>query len=229
MKHFGVMVALCAMGTVAQAQVGHQPARSPFLDLEERHEVNVFVGQFLARKDPAGVAPRSGLMTGVQYLWRVGGPAHLMGEIGHIASERRLIDPAEPEDQRVIGDRSWPLYTADAALVMSLTGARSWHRLVPMVRGGLGFVSDFRNADAGGYRFGTRFALTFGGGVRWTSERNLQLRADLTDRIYTVAYPETYYRVTTPGIPAVLSAETAKSRWMHNPSISIGAAYVFNW
>ena len=44
---------------------------------------------------------------------------------------------------------------------MSLTGARSWHDLVPEIKAGVGFLSDFKGkADVGDFKYGTRFALT---------------------------------------------------------------------
>ena len=57
-------------------------------------------------------------------------------------------------------------------------------------------------------------------GGRW------ELRADLTDRLYKVSYPQTYYQ-TTGGEP-VLGPRESNSRWTHNPTISIGIGYLFD-
>src|SRR5438445_14408 len=136
------------------------------------------MGHFAARKDPAGVAPQSGALTGVHYEWRAGGPAHITAELARVQSSRRLIDPLKIGSARELGTVDRPLYALDMGLGMALTGARSWHRIVPELKGGAGIVSDFRTApDSGGFKFGTRFALSWGAGIRWVPGGRLQVRA----------------------------------------------------
>jgi hypothetical protein len=214
--------------TVAGAQVGYPPARSPYLDLTYTQEVTAIAGYYFGRGDPAGVAPGSGAIVGAHYEWRVGGPAHLTGEIARIGSRRLVRDPAKPPATRDLGEEAWPLYSVDFGLAMSLTGARSWHRIVPEVKAGLGFISDFKGkADVGGFKHGTRFALTWGGGVRLLPGGNVQLRADLTNRLYSIAYPETYYQLTSTNVAPILTGEK-KSIWRNNPAITIGFSYLFS-
>lgn len=166
------------------------------------------------------------MLLGGQYAWRMAGPAHLVTEIVGVNSRRTVIDPAKPVDSRA-REKDTPLMAADVSLGLSLTGPRSWNSLVPMVRGGAGLVTDFTSGvDEGGFRFGTRFAFLVGAGVRWVSDGRLQLRADVTDRLYAIAYPETYY-VTTGGVTPVVSSTTARKRWTNNPAITFGASYLF--
>jgi hypothetical protein len=219
--------AVLAISAVANAQVGYPPARSPYLDLEHSQELTAFVGQYHAHRDPADVGPQSGLITGVHYEWRAGGPAHLVGEIARISSDRNLIDPFKVGLARDLGPVSRPLYTGDFDLGLSLTGAKSWHRLVPEIGGGVGFVSDLRTQpDSGGFKFGTRFALNWGGGIRWVPGGRWQLRGDIKDRMYTLAYPQTYYVAPTGGT-AVIPQTQAKSFWMNNPAFTLGLSYLF--
>jgi hypothetical protein len=217
----------------AAAQVGYDPQRSPFLDLEHRQEISFLVGPYLAKKDPAGVAPRDGVLTSLFYSWRAGGPANITGELGYISASRTVLDPRKPEATRNLGKQSWPLYTADVGLTVNLTGPRSWHHIVPVVNAGAGFVSDFKaKADTGGYKFGTRFAFTWGGGVRWVPGGRWSLRADAKNRLYTVAYPDFYYFPPQPAggnpIPPILERDVAKSRWTNNTALTIGISYLFS-
>ena len=217
-----------AAATAAGAQVGYPPARSPYLDLFYTQEITLLGGYYVGRDDPAGVAPGNGSIVGAHYEWRVGGPAHLMAELARIGSNRLVRDPAKPAATRNLGERSWPLYSADFGLAMSLTGAKSWHRIVPELRAGLGFVSDFKGkADVGGFKHGTRFALTWGGGVRYVPGGRLQLRADLTNRLYSIAYPESYYTTTSTNGGAILTGPR-KSAWRNNPALTIGLSYLFS-
>jgi hypothetical protein len=176
------------------AQVGHTPQESPYVDLVYRQEVTTFTGYLDTRRDPAGVAPRSAPIAGVRYSIYLAGPASFTARLAYGRSERTVLDPIEPEDRRVvIPAASVPLLLADAGLALGLTGFKSWHRLVPELNGGLGLVSDFRTrGDVGGFKFGTRFALTLGAAVRWVPGGRFSLRAEVTDNQYRISYPDTY-------------------------------------
>ena len=222
-----LILGLVIAPTAAFAQVGYPPARSPYLDLEHAQELTLFGGQYHAHRDPADVGPQSGFITGLHYEWRAGGPAHLTGEFARISSDRNLIDPAKAGAARELGTGSRPLYSFSAGLGLSTTGAKSWHHIVPELQGGLGIVSDFRSqADSGGFKFGTRFAFTWGGGVRYVPGGRWAIRADLTNRMYQLGYPQTYYLEPTGGTPVVQSTQ-AKSFWLNNPAITLGISRLF--
>jgi hypothetical protein len=217
---------LMVVSTAAVAQVGHLPAQSPFLDLEHAQELTLIVGQFHGHRDPANVAPGSGLLVGAHYEWRAGGPAHLIGEFSRISSDRRVLNPFSVT-ARDLGVQSRPLYSANVGLGLSLTGAKSWHNIVPELAGGLGLISDFRKqADSGGFKFGTRFAINWGGGIRWVPGGQWQVRGDITNRLYTISYPEAFY-VAPAGGTAVVKSAQAKSFWTNNPAFTLGISRLF--
>ena len=164
---FGIsgMLMILSMSTTVRAQVGHLPDRSPFQDLEQRQELSVLVGNFHGHRDPANVAPSGGLLVGLQYQWRAAGPAYLIGDFARISSDRRRLNPFLVGAARDLGTENQPLYTGSAGLGIGLTGGKTWHHLVPEITSGVGFISDFSSKpDTGGFKFGTRFALNFGGG-----------------------------------------------------------------
>jgi hypothetical protein len=223
-----VVLAALALPASAAAQVGTVPENSPFRDLEYRQEVSAFTGWFVASKDPAGVAPRSGPLLGARYDVRIGGPAQFTARIGTAFSERRVIDPTEAGADRELGIREQSLFLGDVGIAVNLTGQKSWRTLVPYTQFGVGVASDFKGRDAGGYQFGTTFAFNFGGGLRWIPGNRWQVRADVTDWLYQLQYPETYYVPTTVGgSDAVLGATDAKSVWKHNFALTIGGSYLF--
>lgn len=230
MKSYRAAVAAMIVSSAAasaRAQVGYPPARSPYRDLTYSQELTALFGYYVGRDDPAGVAPGNGPVTGVRYEWRAGGPAHLYAEMTRIGSTREVINPTKPLATRNLGERAWPLYTIDGGLAMSLTGAKSWHSLVPLIKTGIGVVSDFRSKpDTGGFRYGTRFALTWGAGVRYVPGGRFQLRGDITNRLNTISYPNSYF-VASSGVPAVLTG-ASKSVWRNNPSFTIGLSYLFS-
>jgi len=221
---------LSIIASTAGAQVGYPPTRSPYLDLTYSQEITAIAGYYWGRSDPAGVAPKSAALAGVHYEWRAGGPAHLTGELVRIASSRTVLDPSKPAASRSLGEQSWPIYGADFGLGMSLTGARSWHELVPEIKAGVGFLSDFKGkSDIGGFKYGTRFALTWGAALRYVPSggSRYQIRADLTNRLSSIRYPDAYFRPTTTGVTPILTGKD-QSVWRNNPSLSIGLSYLFS-
>lgn len=223
-----VAAAVLGFGSTAGAQVGHTPDASPYADLVYRHEVTTFTGYFYAAQDPARVAPRSGPLAGLRYSLYLAGPAHFTARLAYARSERTVLDPLEPAATRVVlPAASVPLLIADAGLAVALTGFKSWNRLVPEINGGLGFVTDFRTSgDVGDFKFGTRFALTLGAGVRWVPGGRFQLRADVTDNLYRISYPDVYYRPASDRT-TILRANQATALWTHNPTVTLGVSYLF--
>lgn len=218
----------------AGAQVGYPPRQSPFRDLRATQEVTLYGGWFLAKKDPGGVAPQSGPLVGAHYEWRAGGPAHLTFDVSRVESERQVLDPERPQtcaaasrDCKYIGTWRWPLYFADAGMALALTGGRSFFGFVPQLRAGLGFVSDFHTQpDVGEFAFGTRFALSWGAGIRWVPGNRFQVRADFMNRLYSVRYPDTYYLNAEDGT-AIFDGDQSRSAWLNNPALTIGVSYLF--
>jgi hypothetical protein len=221
---FGV-VALLAAGPAA-AQVGHDPADSPYRDLEHKQEITWLAGYMKARHDPAGVAPRSAAVTGLRYEINLVGPLGLSADLTRSSSERTKLDPAKPLATRTVGTESTPVYAGDIALALDLTGRKSWNHLVPQIRGGLGVVSSSAKDDSSGYAFGTPFAFTFGGGLKFVPGGRLQLRADLTDRVFKLSYPDSYYRKASDNT-SVLSDATPRSFYTHHTSLTVGVSYLF--
>jgi len=234
---FAALAALVSTGAgAAHAQVGYPPAGSPFRDLRETQEVTFYTGWYLARKDPANVAPQSGPVVGARYQWRAGGPAHISADFARIDSERRVLDPERDEDScaadsmecKYIGTFRWPMYMADIGLALALTGSRSFYRLVPEVRAGLGFASDFHmQPDVGDFEFGTRFAFSWGAGIRWVPGSRFQLRADVINRLYSVKYPDAYFLNAGDGSSIFRPSEQSRSAWLNNPAFTIGFSYLF--
>ena len=222
------MMACSTMATPLAAQVGHVPQRSPYTDLEYRQEATFFGGYYNAGEDRVGVAPGSGPMFGVRYDLRLGGPASLTSKFAYVRGERTVIDPRRPADDRVVENgAAWPVYMADVGISLNLTGQRSYRRVVPFVNGAVGVASDLKGgADVGAWKFGTPFAFSLGGGIKWVPAGNLQARLDVFDQLYQVKYPNSYYVTASDGT-AVLRTRDGKSDWTSNLGLTFGVSYLF--
>jgi hypothetical protein len=216
------------VGGAAQAQVGYPVDRSPFVDLEYRQSLSVFGGWFLAGTDPAGIAPQSGPLSGIRYDIGIGGPASFTARVATAISERNVLDPARPANQRLLGVERRPLTIADVGITLGLTGQKSWHNLVPTVHGGLGVVSNLTGSDPGGYKFGTRFAIPLGVGVRWVPQGSAwSVRADAGTYLYQIRYPDRYFAVGLDST-SVLPSDASKSKWTSNLGLTLGLSYQFS-
>lgn len=218
----------------ALAQVGYDPARSPYRDVSFRQGLTPFAGWFNAALDPGGVGPKSAPMAGLRYDLLLAGPAQFMVRTALVSGKRDVIDPRQPAGSRLLGEKPSNLLLADVGIVVNLTGQRSWHRIVPLVQFGAGIGSDLTPAkDIGNYKFGgtagTTFALTLGGGVRYIPGGRLErweVRGDVTDYLYAIKYPGSYVS-TTVANTGVLAYGSSTSRWRHNAGLTLGLSYRF--
>ena len=223
-----VLAGLLAAGLFAaplRAQVGYPPSASPFRDLLYTQDLTLFSGYYAAGSDPVGVGPQSAPMVGLRYEVRIGGPAQFFARAAHVFSERTILNPTLPPGEREIATTSVPLYVMDLGISFNLTGQKSYRGFVPVVTFGGGVASDFRSErDVGDFRFGTPFALSLGGGVRYVRDGPLQLRLDLVDYLYQIRYPSSYF-IATGGAEPVRRG--SQSVWTHNKAITVGASYQF--
>lgn len=219
---------LTAAPTLASAQdVGYLPDESPYQDLAHRQEFTFFTGFYAPSKDPAGVAPTSAPMFGLRYEIRLGGPAQFYVNLAGSRTDRTVLDPTKGPEDRVLGVQDVNLLMADLGIGINLTGQKSWHGLVPTIAGGLGIASDMTGKDPGTFRLGTPFALSFGGGVKWVSSGRLGLRADVTDHLFQVRYPDGYYQPPAAGVEPILAPSAKQNVWTHNAALTLGVIYQF--
>jgi hypothetical protein len=226
-KVFCVVLLALGVATPTAAQVGHVPERSPYRDLEYSQELTFTGGYVRMRHDPAGIAPKSAPTLGLRYEITLAGPFAMSSEITHTLSSRDVIDPLKPKATRAIGTQTAGVSSVDLAMVMNLTGRKSWHSLVPQVRGGVGMERSAAKDDSSGFAFGTPFAFVFGGGVKLVPGGRFQLRADVTDRIFKLGYPDAYFRLATDNT-AVLDERTPRSFYTHHTALTVGVSYLFS-
>lgn len=224
MKLVSMLVLLGAAAAPAMAQVGHLPEQSPYRDVPYKQEVTVYGGWFGGSAGKAGVGPRGGPMMGVRYSMHLGGPVEFAARIARVSTTRTVLDPTRPAGDRSLGDFSFPLYLADVGLDLNLTGQKSWHHLVPVIGFGIGVASDAgTNRDVGGFKIGTPFALTFGGGIRYVPGGNWSVRGEVSDHLFQLSYPSSYF-----GSTGVLPPNAPTNQWTHNAVLTLGVSYLFS-
>lgn len=226
MKHLCSALAFVVVATTAEAQVGHLPQSSPYRDVETSQEVTFFGGYYSAGRDEINIAPRGGPMFGLRYEKHVGGPAFLMARWSHVNSERFPIDPTKTGSAAQLGKRNVSLNLYDVNLALNLTGQKSFHHIVPVVNLGAGIATCSCEFDPDPYKFGTPFAFSFGGGLRYVPGGRFQLRADWNNYLYQLKYPAEYY-VNTTGTGAAAPPSQSRTFWKNNGALTLGASFLF--
>ncbi|CAN5284758.1 hypothetical protein BH09GEM1_BH09GEM1_02330 [soil metagenome] len=222
----GAAALFAAVPAFAQV-VGHVPEKSPYLDLEYSSELTLEGGYLRTRHDPAGIAPQNRSIFGARYEITMTGPLAFSADVVSGAGQRNVIDPLKPAATRNRGTASNQVTAADLALALNLPGTRTWHHLVPQIRAGAGLVTSRAKDDSSGFAFGTRFAFVVGGGLKFVpANSRFQIRADYTDRIFKLDYPDPYYRIASDNT-AVLPGSTSKSFYTHHAALTVGVSYLF--
>jgi len=226
MKHLISALALVCIATSASAQVGHLPENSPYRDLENSQEFTFYYGHYDAAKDPIGIAPQDGPMWGLRYQIHVGGPAFLTARWGHVNSQRVAIDPTKTGTARQLGTHNVSINLYDIDLAINLTGQKTFHHIVPVINLGAGVASCGCTVKDDPYSFGTPFAFSFGGGLRYAPGGRFQITADWNNYLYQLKYPTSYYVIPTGGTAAI-TGNQARSFWKNNRALTVGASLLF--
>jgi len=228
-RHLLVAAMLLVSATVLEGQnVGSTPVNSPFRDVEKRQSVTLLSGIATGGRDIAGAAPRGGLAQGVRYDVPLGSsPLDITGIIMRQAATRDILQPGLPLSNRVGASVSEGLWMLDAAFTLRVTGSKSWRRLVPYVTAGAGFlVGAGSPTDSSGFSMGSRFAPSGGLGIKFSPERSRwTMRADITNRFYSVRFPQSF-RDTTLNVPRIVSANS-QSDWVRNTMFTLGLVREF--
>jgi hypothetical protein len=187
--------------------IGYEPDKSPYRDVDLPSAFSIFGGYLHAAKDPAGVAPQSAAVVGLREQIHISGPAMVIVRLTHSFSDRIEINPTLPASNRYVATVPAGLTFFDANIGFNLFGERAWHNLQPEVNLGVGVVTDFgKPPDVGGYSFGTKLDVNFGGGVRYVppgTKFSFHLNADAY--IYQLKYPASYHTVAIDGSQVIPS------------------------
>jgi hypothetical protein len=214
----GAVLALSTLSTLAGAQVGHPPSRSPYRDIAQGSSITVTGGYFLGNGGDVGVGPNSGSTFGARFDLRSGKALALGVGIGYGQLERLIVDPFEDE---VTGPVDQSIVFTEALVTLNLTGSKTWHRLAPFVgvAGGLAFSSDVP-ADTSGYDFGTKFFFAPTAGTRVFFSPRLHLRLEARAHFWRLNYPLSFRQEPDPVI-----ITGADSEWDLSPWVLVGFGY----
>jgi hypothetical protein len=214
MRPFWLAV-LCTLGPSAlTAQVGHDPARSPYRDVGGSTFITLFAGQFFGDGGTYGVAPHNGQTYGLHINLMANRPVQINAGIIYGDLERLLLDPRKPVGERSTGPVPNSVLWIDTGVQFNLTGNKTWHGLAPYtgVMSGLAFVESAPE-DPGLFKMGTTFVLSPMIGTRYFLGRSVHLLAEARFQFWQVKYPTTYGGVG--------------GQWLLTPWVQLGLGFPF--
>jgi len=226
-----VLVWAACAALPARAQVGHDPASSPFRDVTTRQELTVLGGWFNGNPGEANVGARPGSMIGLRLATRLSGPLDLVATFAGINSSRYVVNPDSPVTSRTTGPIDYNLVIADLGLGFNLTGRKTWRGHAPYIGLGIGIeIPTNGTTDPGGYVAKQNFTFIPAFGTRFLMGRSFAVQLEVRDHFIRYEYPLRYFQPNNPTVPPVLDPKRYDEKDMtSNWSFSLGLTYRFNF
>lgn len=213
------------------AQVGHDPTSSPYHDIPLHSGFFVLGGHLSHDRGRAGAGPSNASTVALRYEMPAGHSMGFQFTLGYLSGDRFVLDPRADSTSpfRKQGPFPTDLVLAEVGLQLRLTGAKSWHGLVPYAGTGLGLMFDAHSpgdTTLSGYNFGTKISLSGSTGVRWYASRHLVVNADLRAQMWRLKYPLSFHAPAPDGSLVVAPIDPL-SDWTAHPWVSIGLGWIF--
>jgi hypothetical protein len=190
-------LALCVVALPLAAQVGHDPAHSPYRDITKSKTITVLYGDIGGDGGKVGVGPHNGHAAGVRAELRLSGPVSFGLTFAKGTLERLVVSAEDSVDNRVDGPVDQEMTFVEGTLQLNLTGRKTWHRLAPFIGMSVGYVhgADLKAsqaADSSGYRFGGKLFFTPSVGVNLHVNSLIALRFEARQMFWKLSYPLGY-------------------------------------
>jgi hypothetical protein len=209
------------------AQVGYDPSHSPFRDVRRGVGVRFATGYLSGGRGTVPVGLSGGPTFGVRFETSLSRVVAFTAGVAYGQTTRFIVFPYDSAAKRTKGPFDSHVVLTDLGLQLSLTGAKTFHGLLPYVGAstGLAFGRDLR-ADTSGYRFGSKLTIAPGVGVRWYPARRVSVQADTRALFWKLNYPITYKDLAADG-SRVLKVTATQSEWTTHSWISLGVGWTF--
>lgn len=214
--------------TDLSAQVGHDPARSPYRDLRYNQFLSASAGYMFGGGGQLGLGPHQGRVATLRHDFLADRTLSigLMG--GYARLERSYVDLQATTD-RLRGPEKHRVAFGEGVLQFNLTGGKTWNGLAPYLSAGVGLAFGERlEQDSSGYKFGTKFYVAPGVGVRVFLARRLFVRLEARTMFWNLSYPADYRTRDPDGFgPLTPLLSGPLKEWSPVPMVHAGLGYAF--
>jgi len=229
-----ILLAALGMAAEAHAQVGHPPESSPYRPLRAKRVISAGVGYLWGSAGKAGVGPSDGPLVTARVDQVLSGALAVNLSVGVANLKRGLIKPSSAPADSILGHANQTVTLVDAAIVLLLTGDKTWHRTVPYVDLSLGvaFGGSVPEDSLSGFVFKTQFTIAPAFGVQWYPSDRLMFRGEFRDIIWRLRYPPSFFARPTddPTSPPVLNPNVENdTEWTHHPTLIFTIGYAIGF
>ncbi len=225
-----ILAAAATFALPATAQVGHDPARSPYRDLVYGQFLSVSTGYLFGDGGKLGIGPHDGQVVTLRHDFLADRPLTIALGGGWARLQRSYADTAALVN-RIKGPVRHNVYWGEFIAQLNLTGGRTWHDLAPYANLGLGLAyAELLKQDSTGYQFGVRFFVAPGAGVRLFLSRRLFLRLEARAIFWNLSYPNGYQTHDPDGFGPLLPLLSGQGlkEWSPVPLLHAGIGYAFH-
>ncbi len=213
------------------AQVGHDPAHSPFRDIQRGAGPVLFAGHLSGDRGRADAGPSNALGIGVRYEVPLGRATVSQFAAAVLKGNRFIRNPAVDDTaaRRRTGPVDTDILLTEIGLQLRLTGGKTWHGLAPYLGTGLGLAFDLRSpgdTTASGYQFGTKLTVSAATGVRWHATHKVTVHLDARALFWRLKYPVSFHS-TAPDGSRVIPLLDPLTEWTAHPWVSLGIGWIF--
>jgi hypothetical protein len=197
MRFHSACLLSCLIAAPLAAQVGHDPAHSPYRDITHAKTITAFFGDIGGDGGKIGVGPKNGHAYGIRAELRLSGPVTFGVTFAKAKLERFVVSAEDSVDNRVDGPVEQDMTFLEGGLQLNLTGRKSWNRLAPFIGMAIGYVhgADLDQeveADSSGYRFGGKLYFTPSAGVNIHLNSVVAIRLEARQMFWKLSYPLSY-------------------------------------
>ncbi|MBS1241383.1 MAG: hypothetical protein H6R40_810 [Gemmatimonadetes bacterium] len=238
-RHCRAAILLCTLLAVAgrpvplQAQVGYDPAKSPFRDIRSSTFLTLVGGYFFGDGGRVGVAPHDGPVGGIRLSFLANRSLQVGAGVLYGSQTRNLIDPNKTPAEQVTGTATHGTVWVEGSLQFNFTANKTWNGLAPFVGTGIGVsFTESVPEDPGNYTTGTKFFIAPMIGTRYFLTENLHLQVDARFNFWQLSYPSTYLQEPfedpgTPNDPHAVIPDGRPKEWSVTPWVNLGLGFPF--
>jgi hypothetical protein len=220
---------------IASAQETDQHIVTPYRWIDRSLRVGPYAGYLFATRGDSKLGAGPGAMFGGRLRVRLSSPLSFELNAAYGTADRYVLgDPRQIEAVAIVDTVPVNRLFLQGSLQLSLTGARSWHRLQPylLIGGGvLQGISEKRSdkvTEQFDYQIGTNAALAAGLGVEWDVSDRIGIGLELRDHIWKIKTPDAFFLPTVLEKIRELDAKApTDSQWTNNPELSVSAWWYF--
>lgn len=215
------------------AQVGFDPARSPYRPLIARTSFSAVGTYVWGSAGKIGVGPSDGPGGGMRFEMRLSGPADVFASVTWSNLQRLVANTNAPLDSQFSGPVDQGVLFTEAGLLFLLAGDKTWRGLAPYVGAnlGLGWGAGVPS-DSSGFEFSAKFVSGPLMGTRLYLGESVYLRVEGRLQFWKLSYPPQYFvpPADYPDDPPLLNPVlNSDSEWTTHPTLVVGLGYAFRF